>query len=196
MTFDELVDDVITLTNRPDLVARTDSAVRAATLKAHHLDFFSKDLFETGVNFEELNFKHSFDYTGLVSNFRAFKYLRKASDACDDTGIFFDIITPDELLDSYGSNRTDIAYVAGRALEIRSSNEFQFALLSCYVHPVITKSGYCSWIALQYPYAIIYEAVRTLFKGIGYDEQAVEYSRLTGEEFELLKLSNIQDVGY
>ena len=196
MTFDELVAEVIILTNRPELLARTESAVRAATLKMHHTDYYSKDLFETGVAFEDLNFRQHFGYQDLINNFRSFKHLRKASDACDEEGDFFDIITPDEILDEYGKNRSDIAYVAGRTLEIRSSTEFRFAHLACYVHPILLKNDYCSWIAQQYPFAIVYEATRTIFKGIGYDEQAATYTGLTGEEIGLLKLSCIQDTGY
>ena len=49
MTFDELVAEVYLLTARGDLTAETQSAVKAATLKAHKSDFFSKDIFETGV---------------------------------------------------------------------------------------------------------------------------------------------------
>ncbi len=195
MTFDELVLEVYDITNRPDLVGETKSALKAATLKAHHLDFFAKDLFETGVTFPELGFRQALDYIGVVSNFRQLKYLRKAEDACDDTGIFFTVITPEEILDEYGVNRTDVAYVAGRVLQIRSSTEFQFSYMGCYLHPIIREGAYCSWIAQQYPFSIINEAVRKVFKGIGKTDESREYTQLVGEEYELLKLSNIEDVG-
>jgi hypothetical protein len=196
MTLTELITEVYELTNRSDLVAETLSAIKAATLKAHRTDFYSKDIYETGISFDAANYKQSLDYVSLFSNFRAFKYLRKSTGATDDSGIFFTVITPEEVLDSYGINRTDIAYVAGRVLEIRSSTEFQYALLGCYVLPIVTTAGYSSWVAEQNPFAIIYEACRVIFKSIGYDEQSNTFTRLVAEEYELLKLSALSDVGY
>jgi hypothetical protein len=196
MTLTELIAEVYVLTNRPDLVAETASAIKAATLKAHRTDFYSKDIYETGISFTTLEYKQALDYITLFSNFRAFKYLRKADSATDDTGVFFEVITPEEVLDSYGINRTDIAYVAGRTLEIRSSTEFQYGLLGCYVLPIVTTVGYSSWVAEQNPFAIIYEACRVIFKSIGYDEQSNTFTRLVAEEYELLKLSALSDVGY
>ena len=196
MTFDELVAEVYLLTNRPDLTAETTSAVKAATLKAHQTDYYSKDIYETGIQFTTSEFRQSLDYISLLSNFRAFKYLRKATSATDDTGAFFGILTPEETLDSYGANKTDIAYVAGRVLEIRSSTTFQYAYLGCYVLPVIRTGAYVSWVAEQHPYAIIYEACRVMFKAIGFDEQSATFERLVAEEYQLLRMSGLTDVGY
>lgn len=196
MTFDELVIEVYGITNRPDLVAETASAIRAATLKAHKSDFYSKDIHETGIEFESASFRQSLDYISLITNFRSLKYLRRVTDENDDSGTFFEIILPEEILDSYGISRTDIAYVAGRVLEIRASVEFSKALLGAYVLPIVRTGAYDSWVAEQFPYAIIYEAARVIFKAIGYDEQSATFTGLVGEEFTLLKLSALSDVGF
>ena len=196
MTFDELVEEVFDLTNRPDLVAETESAVRAATLKAHQSDFFSKDIFETGVEFDNLSFRQSLDIISFVTNFRALKYLKRVENAQDEIGKTLDIITVDEVLDSYGVNRTDIAYVAGRHIEIRASVAFQFALLGGYAHPIVAPvEKYSSWVAEQQPFAIIREAARVIFKTIGFDEQSAAYNSLVAEEYVLLKMTGIADVG-
>ena len=194
--FDQMLADVYEITNRPDLVGETTAAVKAATLKAHHSDFYSKDIHEEAFSFPAASYRQSFDYIQAVDNFRSFKYARKADDACDDAGVFFCIITPEESLDSYGRNRTDVAYVAGRVLEMRSSTKFDRFLLGCYIHPIVRTGAYCSWIAMQYPYAIIYEACRVVFKAIGKSEESAQMTGLVAEEYGLLKLSNIQDVGY
>lgn len=196
MNFDELVEEVYVLTNRRDLVAETKSAIKAATLKAHRSDFYSKDIFETGVEFETSEFRQSLDYVSLLSNFRAFKYLRRVEDENDDVGAFFEIISPDEVLDSYGCNKTDIAYVAGRVLEIRASVNFSKVLLGAYVLPIVREGAYNSWVAEQNPFVIIYEAARVVFKAIGYDEQSAAFTQLVAEEFNLLKMSALSDVGY
>lgn len=196
MTFDELVAEVYILTNRPDLVAETKSAVKAATLKAHKSDFYSKDIFETGVEFASVGFRQSLDYISLLSNFRAFKYFRRVEDENDDAGTFLDIIAVDEVLDSYGTGRTDIAYIAGRVLEIRSSVEFSKALLGAYVLPIVREVDYTSWVAEQHPFFIIYEAARVIFKATGYDEQSATFGQLVAEEFQELRMAGIADVGY
>ena len=196
MTFDELVAEVFLITNRPDLTGETKSAVRAATLKAHKTDFYSKDIHETGVEFDTADFRQSLDYILFISNFRAIKYLRRVEDENDDVGKFFEIILPEEVLDNYGRNRVDIAYVAGRVLEIRASVEFSKALLGAYVYPIVREDAYDSWVAEQFPFSIIYEAARVVFKAIGYDEQSATFTQLVAEEYNLLRMSALSDVGY
>jgi len=195
MTFDELIEEVFLITNRRDLVNETKSAVKAATLKAHKSDFFSKDIFETGVEFDTADFRQSLDYVSLLSNWRAIKYLKRVEDENDDVGKFFDIITPDEILDSYGTNRTDIAYVAGRVLEIRASVEFSKLLLGVYVYPVVREGAYLSWVAEQFPFAIIHESARRIFRSIGKLEESNAQSQFVAEEYAELKLSALSDVG-
>lgn len=196
MTFDELVAEVYLITNRPDLANETKSAVKAATLKAHKSDFYSKDIFESGIEFTSADFRQSLDYVSLFSNFRAFKYFRRVDSATDDIGTFIKIITPEEVLDSYGRNRTDIAYVAGRVLEIRSSVSFSKALLGAYVHPIVREGAYLSWVAEQAPFAIVYEAARVIFKSTGQAEESNAQGQLMAEEYNLLRMSAITDVGY
>jgi len=197
MTFDELVAEVYEITNRPDLESETKSAIKAATLKAHKTDFYSKDIFETGIEFDSADYRQSLDYVTLFSNFRAFKYFRRVEDETDDVGKFIAIISPDELLDAYGANRADIAYVAGRVLEIRSSVTFSKALLGCYVLPIVTpEEAYRSWVAEQAPYYIIHEACRKIFRSIGQMDEASGQRELVAEELILLKQSGLTDVGY
>ena len=196
MTFDELIEEVYLITNRPDLVGETKSAVKAATLKAHKTDFYSKDIFESGIEFDTTDFRQSLDYVSLFSNFRSFKYLKRVDSATDDVGAFIEIITPEEVLDSYGCNRTDIAYVAGRVLEIRSNVSFSKALLGCYVYPIVREGAYLSWVAEQAPYSIVYEASRVIFKATGQIEESNAQAQLVAEEYSLLKMSALSDVGY
>lgn len=196
MTFDELKEEVFLITDRRDLKAATESAIKAATLKAHRSDFYSKDIHEQGVEFSTADFRQSLDYILLISNFRSLKYLKRVDDENDDVGKFFEIITPENTLDTYGINKVDIAYIAGRVLEIRSSVEFTKMLLGAYVLPIVRTGAYDSWVAEQHPFVIIYEAARVIFKSIGYDEQSATFTQLVAEEFNLLKLSALSDEGY
>ncbi len=199
MNFDQLLQEVYILTNRPELVAETSSAVRLATLKAHHSDFYSHDIVEMQVKFDEKLFKQSIDLYSLACNYRSAKYFR-LTDAvnCDDViGPIIDMITPDEILDEYGRNRVNVFYVAGRMLQIKANIEFDTAVFGFYVSPVVIPSGsYGSWIANTHPGAIINEAARVIFKMIGYDEQSAQYNTLVAEEYALLKITGLSDVGY
>lgn len=196
MNFSELADEIYTITNRPDREAETKSAIKSATLKAHRLSYFSKDIYETGIEFPESDFRQSFDYISFISNFRAFKYVRLADSETDDSGRFIDIITPEEILDAYGRNRNDIAYVAGRVLEIRAATSFKYALLGCYVLPIVREEAYVSWVAELHPYAIIHEAAGKVFVSLGQMEEANAQKELAAAEYQELLISATTDVGY
>lgn len=194
-TFAELCAEVHTITNRPDLVAETKTAVKAATLKAHQVDYFYKDLFEVGVSFDTEDYVQSLEYRSVVDNYRALKYIRKtdANGAAD--GAFLDLLTIEETVDTYGLNKNDICYVAGNVIQIRSSTPLQYIFFGCYLNPVIVEAQYNSWVAQDHPYAIIFDAAATVFKMIGFDEQATLYRQLVAEQIVLLKTSNIEAGG-
>ena len=194
MTFNELLQEVYAITNRPDLIPESKMAIKAATLKAHQSDFYSKDIYEQYVTLgDTAAYLWSLDYISLISNLRAFKYVRKL-DPEDNPGDFITILTPEEILDTYGASKQDIAYVAGRHLEIKSSTEISTCLLAAYVNPIVQEGAYSSWVASLYPYTIVFEAARVLFKTIGYDEQSATYEKLVAEQFQLLKINATSDV--
>lgn len=190
-TFAELVADVYTITNRPDLVNETKLAVKAATLKAHQSDYYPKDLYEVGITWADPDYIQSIDYRTLIPRWRAFKFLRKYTSGSPST--FFTFLTPEETLDRYGVNKENVCYLAGEMLEIRSDTEDPYMLLGCYIHPVIDENSYSSWVALDHPYSIVYEAARSIFKQIGWDEQAQQIRQEVAEQYQILK-QNV--VGY
>lgn len=196
MNFQELYDEVITITKRPDLVARTEQAIRAATLKAHNSDFYYKDLIEVPVQFLNLFYLQSFVPTEIVPNFRKIKYIRLwAGDINGGPSKFLTPIQIENSIDGYGCIKNDVFYMAGQLLQIRGALPLDKVLFGCYQNPIITPANlYSSWIAVEMPYVIVYEAARTIFKSISFTEQANEYSQLVGEQFQELKLSYVDDV--
>lgn len=196
MTFDELVAEVVSITKRPDLIERIKSNVKAATLKAHHSDFYYKDLFEIAVQFTDLFVLQSFIPMEVAPNFRKSKYIRLWQGGI--TGNFGKFLTPIQIensVDGYGYPKSDVYYMAGQALQIRGAQQLDKVLFGCYLHPVITPAtAYKSWIAEEMPYVIIYEAARVTFKSFSFTEAANEYSQLVAEQFSELKLSYVDDV--
>lgn len=196
MTLAELITEVYSLTGRPDRSADTLSAIKSATLKAHQSDYYYKDIFESGIVFDSSSFVQSLDYRTLLPRWRALKYLRKYDIASNTPGKELDIILPDNVLDSYKTTKTDICYVAGAFVQLNSSSREDTYLLGCYLNPDITETSYTSWVALDHPYAIIFDAAATVFKAIGKDEEAAAYRILVVEQIAMLKMSNIEGVGY
>lgn len=196
MTLTELQQEVYTLTNRPALVAETLTAVRAATLKLHQIDYFYKDLIEQGVVFAAPAYLQQLDYRSVFPRWRALKYIRKTDATGQEQGVLYGFITPEAVLDQYHVNREDVCYVTGSVVQIRSATELQYCIVGCYLNPDITVTGYSSWIALDHPYAIVFEAAALVFKAIGDTEKFAAYSQLAAMQAAEVKLSNIQSYGY
>lgn len=188
-SFSELVNDVYTITNRPDLVAETKLAVKQATLKMHHSDYYPKDIYESGITFDSVDYIQSLQYKTLIPRWRTFKYLRKYQDG--NPGEFIKLLTPEESVDRYAVNKDNICYIAGDVLEIRSSTQDATMLLGCYLHPVIAEESYTSWIADEHPYAIVFDAAAAIFKMIGQDEQASYMKQTVMEQIALLRQNQI-----
>ncbi len=204
MTLTELINNVYTITNRPDRVDETLQAVLSATLKAHQSDYYYKDIFETGVDCENVAYIHDIDYRQLIPTWRAIKYLRKwvspgappnVTNAFQ-VGTLLKLVEPMNVLDDYSLTKQDIYYIAGSTIHINSSTQDQYYLLGCYLNPNVTQANYSSWIALDHPWAIIYGAAATVFKAIGKDEENVTYRQLVADEIALLKSSNIVANGF
>lgn len=199
-TFAELVADVKLMTNRPDLDSEIKLAVKAATLKAHQTDYYPNDIFETALQWTPVAYQQSLDYRLLIPRWRSFKYLRKytpgTTPADDVDGKFFEVVDPNYVLDSYRLNKENVCYLAGEQIEIRSSTQDEYMLLGCYIYPDITEATYSSWIALDHPFAIVYEATSKIFKQTGYDEQAAMMNKEVTEQFTLLRNNNLIMQGY
>lgn len=196
MTLTELQQEVYTLTNRPGLVAETLTAVRSATLKLHQMDYFYKDIVEQGVSFSPAAYVQQLEYRSLFPRWRALKYIRKTDFTGTEQGQLYTIITPEAVLDQFGRNQENVCYVAGTVIQIRSSDELQYALIGRYDNPDITVAGYNSWIALDHPYAIVFDAAATVFKAIGDTEKFAAYTQLAAIQAAEVRMSNIQSYGY
>ncbi len=197
-TFASLVADVITLTNHPELVAETTLVVKAATLKMHKTDFYFKDLFETGVQFDSVDYLQTLSYRALFPKYRALKYIRKftALPAPGMPGAFYEIISTEEVLDSYKIQRSDVAYVAGSVIQIRSSTADQYCLMGVYLHPTIdSPDTYSSWIADEQPYAIIFEAASQIYGLLENDKAQAKYTAEAADQVTELKMGNLVAVG-
>lgn len=192
-SFASLVSDVYSLTNRPDLVNETSLAVRAATIKAHQSDDYIKDFHEYSIDFGVSDYYQTLDYKSLIPNWRKPRYIRKYENSAPTTILTY--IEPEKVVDKYGANRTDVFYIAGANVQIKSSTAFQYALVGVYENPSVSIGLFTSWIADDHPFAIIYEAAAVIFKTIGFDEQVPVYRQMVAEQYQLLKQHAITGMG-
>lgn len=196
MTFDELCDEVQIIVKRPDLAQRIQSAVRAATEKLHSLDFFYKDLIEVPVEFDEALAIQNFVPKEVVPRFRKAKYIRFWNGGVDGSaGTFLKSIQIENAIDGYGYEKVNVFYMAGTMLQMRTDPAVLRILFGAYIYPTVTPaSSYSSWIAEEYPWGIVYEASRAIFRSISLQEQAGEYEKLTAEVVSEMRMSCIDDI--
>ena len=194
--YSDLLTDIYSITNRPDLVADTKVALRVATLKAHHSDFYPKDLYETGLTFSAPTTLVDFEYRTYIPRWRALKYLRKYDATTDTPSDFFTVVDPTAVLDSYSVHLENVCYLAGELLRIRSSEAISTALIGCYIHPNTAEANYSSWIATEYSDLIVFEAAGSIFKMIGFDEQAAFYKNESAILLAEMRNANILATGY
>ena len=185
-SFATMLTNVYALTNRPDLVNESTLALQNATLKAHRSDYYPKDLFETGISFDSLQNLQTTEYKTLVPQWRSISYLRVYDVSTDQAtqmpGRLLKLVAPESVLDEYYKDKVDVYYLAGINLNIVTRCPSQYFLLGCYIYPLVDTVNYKSWIADEHPAVILYEAAATVFKTIGYDEQAANYRAMISDE--------------
>jgi len=198
MTLAELIQEVYGITGRPDRVAETLSAIKAATLKAHQSDYYWKDILEAGAAFPTAEYLQTWDYRTTLPFWRSAKYFRKYDQTTNPAtpGKLLTKVVTENVFDDYSIEKKDIWYAAGGFIQLRSSTKEDTYLFGAYMNPNVTDSGYNSWIALDHPYAIVFDAAATVFKAIGKDEEAASYRNMVAEQISMLRASNIDSVGY
>lgn len=176
-TLNDVLSEVYLKTKRPDLVEASISAVKAATLKAHTSDFFARDLREESIRFVSSATQQEFDYKVLFPRWRKIKYAYTFDSITSARGKAIVPITPEEMFDEFQRVRVNVLYEAGQSLEFLFDSPQQFVTLGFYEYPDVSATNYSSWIADEYIMAIVDEAVATVFRDIGFSEQAAAVRR-------------------
>lgn len=181
-------------------------ALQAATLKMHGLDFFYKDIQTAQVVFDSSAYIQTLDVTTLP-RYRNISYIRKwdptlqtyqlnptllpplfnsvgAINTQQSLGML-QVIDIDDIFDDYGTEKMDICYQAGSTLFIKCSNAISYALAGWYAYPVVDISNhaanYNSWIANEYPFALIYDASSKIYAGTGQQDQSRKFDSPDGQ---------------
>lgn len=231
MKYSELVNAVYVETARSDLVDETSNAVLSSTLKMHGLDFFYKDITSFKVVFDSAAYIQQLDIASCP-RYRSLKYARKWDPTFNayqltptalpplqnnSLGVpinpnlalkFFEIIEPDDILDDFNTEKTDVAYQIGNSLNFKSSTSFSQMMFGYYQWPNVVADDnlFSSWIANEYPWAIIFDAASACLQKIGMQDAARKYDMppdprtgftggLVWSHIQNLRNSNITAVG-
>lgn len=166
MDFGQLCSQVGVITNRPDLINETQLAVRRATLYFHGLDTWFRDFNEKRFDFTAQSYTFTVDITKEFSNFRKLKYLKTLDSNTGDVKKDIKFMGPDNLWDEFGRYKKDVWYVAGTRLNFKTAVQETSFLVGYYSYPNLADA-YDSWIAEQFPYAIIDEAGGRILQMLG-----------------------------
>ena len=193
MSIYDTIDNVYVITNRPDLVSETMYAIRAATLKAHFADQWSRDLVEVTV--ASLTSVSTYDSRYVLDisaapfiRFRQLAYVRETPNTNPNSFSWdngnsapfqvkqYQLIEADSVFDNYDRMLANVVYLAGSSLHVRTSYPTTSMDVGYYTNPNTSSdpAQFSSWLVDDYSYIIEAEAAAMVFKMIGKDE---EYQR-------------------
>lgn len=230
MTFDEIYNAVIADTARPDMGkltaggdGRIPNRIKAATLSLHSMDFFYKDIKSAIIAFDATAFIQELD-TRVLPLYRSLSYIRKWDPTLaayqanpllnpplyDSNGYLVSpntlamlavLTNPQDIFDSYHSERTDVCYQVGGSIMIKSSSSIKQALVGWYAYPNLSweTNLFDSWIAAEFGQAVVDTTVSWVFSVIGKQEQSRKYddprTGLVPYWRNEIKMGNIQPQG-
>lgn len=97
---------------------------------------------------------------------------------------FLKRISANNILDEYRAERFDVFYQAGSQLWVKSSTALQYVLMGWWEFPnvdITTPDGglsypnFNSWVAIERPYAIIFDAASAMLQKMGKTEASRKY---------------------
>lgn len=168
MNLGELCADVYTLTGRPDLVADTQLAIRHATQKFHLHDFWLRDHEERRLDFSASSQNFQINIPSTFTNWRKFDYIRPYDQTTGTpSNKLIRPIAPSNIFDEFNRQKSDIYYVSGNLMNMRTLNAENGFLIGWYKYPNTMPNNYSSWIADMYSAIIVEEAAGRILQAIG-----------------------------
>lgn len=179
--FDDMVNDIITLTARPDLADETALALRTATNNAHFSDGYPRDLVTQSVQLPNASYQTTLNIPTLFPKFRGLSQLKgldvNYSVLADGETSRIEVVELNDIYDDYNVIKNNIAYVAGESINIRSLTNTYGFLVEWFKAPETKRDNYNSWIAQLYPDVILYWAASLVLDTNGNEEKATKFMK-------------------
>ena len=175
VTLETLIDEVYTITNRPDLAAETKYAVISATIKAHNTDEFIPDIVQVVTS---PTYDADLDLYQIQLAEAPFVRLRKVL-AVNTYPVQapLQVVEATNLFNTHGYLAQGIYYIAGQVLNIRDTRASQ-AFVTYLTRPDTADATYSSWIADTATDAIVYGAASIVFDLLGKADEKSRFSNL------------------
>lgn len=146
MNLSELTAEVVAWTNRPDLTANIQSAIRRVTLSLHRGHAFARDLQLYNWNSPSAQLA-----TATLTRFRGLSHVENTLLKRN-----LEILIADDLYDQLtGKEKLEVCYLAGGTLNFKWHTVPSTAKVYYFQDPDIATATYSSWIADTQPDAII-----------------------------------------
>jgi hypothetical protein len=192
-TFAEMETLVVGQTRRPEVTAVTQAAIRTATLRAHHTDFFTRDLATGTLTYTPSSSARFYDFTDISTTLvrmRAFQLMQSVDAATLIPSENFEYRELQDLYDSDNVLRTSMYTMIGDTLRVYPASATGRLDAYYYRNPVTTEVGYSSWIANEYPDELAMWAAAIVFARTGFAEMAADFQRTHVVPFKELLVSS------
>lgn len=185
-TFADMETLVVAQTKRPDIAATTSAAIRTATLRAHHVDFFPRDLNEGVLTYTPSSTANYYEFANLSSllpRARSVKFIQGIDSATARPMEKLEYREIDDLYDSDGNKRASTYTMVGDTLRIFPALATGAATAFYYKNPNVNGLEYSSWIADTYPDELAMWAAAIVFARTGFAEMALDFQRTHVQPF-------------
>ena len=176
--YDSIYNDVVSLTNRPDLSAETAVAVRTATISVHNSAAYPRDIETKPVELSNAVYIAALDAQVLFPRLRGISQIVGLDvDFNPLETLVIDVVELRDVRDpEYNTWKTNIAYIAGTAINIRVNTPVYGFIIDYFKTPQVAAALYSSWIAMLAPDAIVYLAASIVLSTNGNEEKSKSYN--------------------
>jgi hypothetical protein len=189
---------VYDITKRPDLIQETILAIRKAIMKFHMAELWKNDIVQVyplvtvGVG-DTYSYRYSLTLSDAVvfPLFRRVAFIKEYNATPLGYELDFKELDMASLLDDYQLEKVDYWTQAGMGATIRSSKALTQLRVGYYKYPNVIPTTFESWIASQFPDAIIEEAIGSIFSSIGKMDEARDYKSRFLENLHMLQITQI-----
>lgn len=166
MNFTEIVAEVTTITQRPDLILHARRAVNSAVNFFCVEANFARDLSEDAFTVSESEYIHSIALSEF-ERFRKFRYIKPATHNC-----MVNAISPEDIFKG-GQQAKNCYYIVGSEVKINLPYLTPELLIGWFQYPpILTDLEPDFWLLEVSPFMIIDKAAATIFRQIGQNQES------------------------
>ena len=194
-TFADLLTLTAEISRRPELVSMTKAAIRAATLRAHLTDFFTRDAWVARLSYvapSAVSYADVTDIYAAIPKLRAVKFVQCVNPATGAPSENLEYRDVNDTYDTKGVLRQNCYTLQGTVLRIYPFLMTGLIDVHCYTLPIVTEGGYNSWIANDFPEEIATWAASIVLHRTGALEQATQMLKLQVLPFKELLVESYQ----